>query len=437
MSISIWEVLQFVLTAFEIGVCIWICDVVVYDGELVKKYRKYIIGWGGFVILIVAWNRELSFFSWPIFIFQIIGITSIAFAKNKRLWNIFCIFVLDYSLIISLLDMTISFIIANKLNDDFWHTVYYRNSYKSILIYFSSRTIGFTLCNIVKRCKKKYPFNIENYKGVLVSVGTIGCIWGWWLLVILEDYSDDNGILDSFFIITCLMILMALMAIELRNAYLKTQAQLASMKNELLQQNYSNLHSLYRSNQYIYHDFKNHMMILNNYLEQNKCEEASAYIRKIFHPVESLNNFIRSGCDILDLVLNVKEEEARQKGISYKVDIDIGIKFQINKNELGNIFFNLLDNAIEACEKIEHKDKWIHITIKKKNQIQLIKIENSIEKPIHMENGIYITNKNDKKRHGIGMKSVEASVNQYGGNIQWKSTDTVFTVVITFFENEL
>lgn len=34
---SIWEGIQIVLTIFEIGMCIWICDAVVYDGEVVKE----------------------------------------------------------------------------------------------------------------------------------------------------------------------------------------------------------------------------------------------------------------------------------------------------------------------------------------------------------------------------------------------------------------
>lgn len=437
MSISIWDVLQFVLTAFEIGVCIWICDVVVYDGELLRKHKKYTMITTVTIIIYIAFNRTLSFFSWILFIVEVLLLVSFIAIKIKKNRGLMFLLVLDYCLLVELLDLSLCFFAVSYLDDRFWNILYYEFSNVSTLVYFISRLIVFSLIVLIIYYKRKYRFNVDNYKGVLFSIGTIGCIWGWWLLVILEDYNSEKGLRDSLFIITCLIILLTLMSIELKNAHLKTQAQIVSIKNELLQQSYSNLHNLYKNNQYAYHDFKNHIVILRNYLEQKRCEEAALYIQKISQPIEKLNSYIRSGCDILDLVLNIKEVEAEQKRISYKVDIDKDIQFQMNKNELGNMLFNLLDNAIEACEKIEHRDKWIHITIKRKNQIQIIKIENSIEKPIYMKNGEYVTGKKDREFHGIGMKSVEASVSQYGGNVWWSHTDTVFTAIITFFENEL
>ena len=34
---NVWEVLQIVLTAFEIGMCFWLCDSLIYNGEFVKN----------------------------------------------------------------------------------------------------------------------------------------------------------------------------------------------------------------------------------------------------------------------------------------------------------------------------------------------------------------------------------------------------------------
>lgn len=437
MSISIWDVLQFVLTAFEIGVCIWICDVVVYDGELLRKHKKYTIITTMAMIVYIATIRDVSFFSWILFLIQILGCSIIVLFQLKENRALAIIFIMDFCLLIALFDLSSCFFVTCYLDESYENKLYYHLSEWGMITSFISRVSVFALCVLISYYKKKYQFSIENYKGVLFSIQVIGCVWGWWLLVILEDYSDEKGIRDSYFVITCLMILIALMAIELRNAYLKTRTQIVNVKNQLLQQSYNNLQNLYKSNQYIYHDFNNHMVILKSYLDQKKYEDAAAYIKKISQPVEKLNNYSRSGCDILDLVLNIKEEEARQKGIRYVVDIDSEVSYQMNKNDLGNMFFNLLDNAIEACEKIEYGDKWINITIKKKKQIQIIKIENSIEKTINMKNGEYVTEKRDKELHGIGMKSVEASVSQYGGNVWWSHTDTVFTAIITFFENEL
>ena len=212
---------------------------------------------------------------------------------------------------------------------------------------------------------------------------------------------------------------------------------MVQMKNELLEQSYRDIQKLYINNQYIFHDFKNHMILLKNYLNKKEYDKVSIYLDKIVEPMEKLHSYSNTGCEVLDLVLNIKRSEAEQKGIQYLVEADGKIHTNINENDLGNIFFNLLDNAIEACEKIEKQDKWIRVAIKKKNQIYIMKVENSIEKPIVMKNGEFVTEKEDKERHGIGMKSVESSVKQYGGKVNWSHTKDRFTVVITFFENGL
>ena len=251
------------------------------------------------------------------------------------------------------------------------------------------------------------------------------------------EQNDYVGLGGSFQIVTCLLILLALMAIELRNTHIKAIARMIQMKNELLEQNYKDMQKLYINNQYIYHDFKNHMILLKNYLNKKEYDKAVTYLEKITEPIEKMNHYSCTGCEVLDLVINIKRNEAEQKGIRYLVETYGKIYTNINENDLGNIFFNLLDNAIEACEKMENQDKWIRIAIKKKNQIYIMKVENSIDKPVILKNGEYVTEKEDKEHHGIGMKSVESSVKQYGGKVNWSHTKDRFIVVITFFGNGL
>lgn len=434
---SIWEGLQIVLTIFEVGMCIWICDVVVYDGEVLKENKACKIMGMVVLLIIVISNRWNAFFSWPILLFEI-GCTWLILIFRKRDSRTLCfICVFDYYLLESLLDLAVAFWGIGYLDAEFWAKLYYKVEVEKIFIYFLSRAIVFGICFVICTYKKKKYFNIENYRGVLFSVGVVGTIWGWMFLTVLVDYANDTSQMNSFFIISCLLILLLFMAIELKSSYIKAQSKMIRMKNELLEQNYKNLQNLYMSNQYIFHDFKHHVVLLRNYLDRHEYEKAVQYLGEFAEPVEKLSNYIHTGCDVLDLVFNIKEDEAKQKGIRYQVEVDGEFKTNINENDLGNIFFNLLDNAIEACEKIKGQDKWIRVLIKRKNQIYIIKIENSIRFPVLVKDGEYLTEKDNRECHGIGMKSVESCVKHYGGNVRWSHTEDVFTVVITFFENGL
>lgn len=434
---SIWEGLQIVLTIFEVGMCIWICDVVVYDGEVLKRSRGFVFAGGVMVLFVVLGGRWNVFFSWLILLLQITLTWFVLSFRKVRNKTLCFACVLDYYLLVALIDLTIAFLCICYLDVHLWKRLYYGVNAEKVSIYLLTRLVMLGACVLLRRYRKRNYFKIEDYKAVLFFIGTAGCAWGWMLLSTLVDHADHAGEMNSFLIVGCLLILLVLMAIELKNTYVKAQFKMVQIKNKLLEQNYKNLQSLYVSNQYVFHDFKHHIVLLKNYLENCEYEKAIQYLGRIVEPVERLSKFVYTGCDVLDLVLNIKGDEANQKGIRYQVEVDGEFKTNINENDLANIFFNLLDNAIEACEKITESNKWIRVMIKRKNQIHIVKIENSIGSPVIMAGGEYQTAKDNKECHGVGMKSVESCVRHYNGNVSWSHTGDVFTVVITFFENGL
>lgn len=431
------EMLQFFLALAEIGVCFWACDKLIYHGEVVGRHRWYFAVCTCLVAIFVAWNRSIAFLSLFVLMTETIVVWILFYLKYRKKALLSLLFIADYFIMILLLDLALSFFAISFLGDGFWNKIYYDISICRVFIYALARILLFGVCCVLQHHTKKLKFNVEDYKGALFGLGAIGIVWGWWLLTTLLDRGGSNSLGDSLFVITCLVILLALMAIELKSIYLKTQSQMIQIKNELLQENYDNFYNLYENSRYIYHDFKNHMILLRNYLDSEDFEKAKQYLEDIVAPLEELSNFTYCTSEILNLVLNLKGYEANQKGIQFWTEVEPALYQYIDENDLGIIFFNLLDNAIEACEKIKDKEKWIHITIKKKKQLSIIKIENSIEKAILEKDGEYVTEKSNKAIHGLGLKSVKSLVDKYDGEVRWRHTEDIFSVVITFFENGL
>lgn len=431
------EMLQFFLALAEIGVCFWACDKLIYHGEVVGRHQSYFMVCTCIVTLFICLNRRIAFLSLVALIVETILVWSTFYVICRKKALLSILFIVDYFLLILITDLALSFFAISILDDGYWNKIYYDVSVSRVFIYALSRLLLFGVCFILHHHTKRLKFNVEDYKGALFGLGAIGIVWGWWLLTTLLDRGGSNNLGDSLFVITCLVILLALMAIELKSIYLKTQSQMIQIKNELLQENYDNFYNLYENSRYIYHDFKNHMILLRNYLESEDYEKAKQYLEDIVAPLEELSNFTYCTSEILNLVLNLKGYEANKKGIQFWTEVEPALYQYIDENDLGIIFFNLLDNAIEACEKIKDKDKWIHIAIKKKKQLSIIKIENSIEKSILKKDGEYVTEKSNKEIHGLGLKSVKSLVNKYDGEVRWCHTEDVFSVVITFFENGL
>ena len=87
----------------------------------------------------------------------------------------------------------------------------------------------------------------------------------------------------------------------------------------------------------------------------------------------------------------------------------------------GILLGNLLDNAIEACEKIEVSKRWITVNIIYKEHTLILKICNS--KEIKKAN-IALSS----KRHYIGIHSVTRVVEKYNGTIEFWDLDDSFEV---------
>ena len=92
--------------------------------------------------------------------------------------------------------------------------------------------------------------------------------------------------------------------------------------------------------------------------------------------------------------------------------------------DITTIFGNLLDNAIEATEKVED-DKYIFIKITSYHQMIVVKIENSCDK-VKWKNGYPVSQKG--RGRGIGLLNVMSSIENYDGNIKLKQEGKRFII---------
>ena len=93
-----------------------------------------------------------------------------------------------------------------------------------------------------------------------------------------------------------------------------------------------------------------------------------------------------------------------------------------------------MDNAIEACLRFENQEKWIDITLRKLTYGLIFKISNpKHEKYITIEKGKYLTTKDDKNIHGIGLESVNYILKKYDSRIKIENKNDIFAVSVVFF----
>ncbi|RHM76104.1 GHKL domain-containing protein [Mediterraneibacter gnavus] len=173
----------------------------------------------------------------------------------------------------------------------------------------------------------------------------------------------------------------------------------------------------FRENQLI-HDYKNHCMCIQNLLEKKHYEEAIQYLSEVMgQQVWNKREYIHTDNDTLDALINSKIGccEAKEIPIHFMI---LGDMKNIRKMEMMVILFNLLDNAIEASELESKEKRGIEVELHCSNSVMEIFIKNNITYSVLLRNPQFWSNK-EQRGHGIGHLSVEASVDELNGVIEY------------------
>lgn len=184
----------------------------------------------------------------------------------------------------------------------------------------------------------------------------------------------------------------------------------------------------------IVHDMKNHLLALKKYTQEQDWKGLEEYLNELSRDMLDYNYQIWTGNRMLDMILNQKEKEAEKQKIQMQINTEVFSTLPFTDREIISLFGNLLDNALEACEQIKGKERWVRIKIKKKNRLIYIEIANAIaKKPDQNETG-FISTKKENGLHGYGMKNIRDIVEKYEGIFQYEIREESLMIMISVYD---
>lgn len=160
----------------------------------------------------------------------------------------------------------------------------------------------------------------------------------------------------------------------------------------------------------IRHDLKNRLVGI--YAIEGNEELIRSRLKEIVGELEDSNRNLYTENYALNAILNIKCKEAEMGNIHIQCDILVPKYMNLDYGDMGVLFGNLLDNAIEACQSIEDKEKWIEVVVNYEEPILILRIRNSKN---------LLERKKRKKadlNHGIGLNSVRQIVEKYNGAVE-------------------
>ena len=185
------------------------------------------------------------------------------------------------------------------------------------------------------------------------------------------------------------------------------------------------------------HDWQNHINVAMYMLKEKRYEEADKYLGEISNSINydrKYKSFITTNNNVLNAIINSKIIVAVDKNIDINTSVNITEPIHIDDIDLCGLLGNLLDNAIEACERTE-SNRFINIKIITVKNNLIILIQNSMSGNIELIDNEYFSSKR-KGLLGRGIAQINKIVDEYNGVVTRKHDNYIFETKIVMENTE-
>lgn len=216
-------------------------------------------------------------------------------------------------------------------------------------------------------------------------------------------------------------------------------------EKELLQIQARNQLELYKRNlaetkkqRRLVHEYKNQLECIFTLCKTEQYLELQNYLSQLTRKVWKQLGYINTNHAIINAVLNAKYEEAIDKNIIFICKINDMSKIQLDYQDIVVLLSNLLNNAIEACQKC-NMNKIIKMKIVHENNNLILSVKNTYNGEIKYKNGFMIsTKRNNSQKHGLGFQNIVYIIKKNNGDYVVDFTNEEFYIsIIIPQKNEL
>lgn len=209
----------------------------------------------------------------------------------------------------------------------------------------------------------------------------------------------------------------------------RNEKKLSEYEEKLVASQMDEMNQLYMTMRGWRHDYHNHMQKTRAHLALGEYDQIQEYINLMETELDAVDIRYKSGNTGVDAMLNSKLTLAEKKGLRIKCDAELPKKLSCNPVDLCVLLGNLIDNAIEACEKMDpSQDRFIRIYMCVRKKQFYLSVSNATSEVIRKLDKEYITNK--RGNHGNGLRRINKVVEKNNGFINRQNEPGVFATEV-------
>lgn len=274
-----------------------------------------------------------------------------------------------------------------------------------------------------------YSFTFPYRKLSLCALGLVG------LLSYIRQYRSYPDYTETF--IFTLLVIVLLLAVSFFIIWITSEKQnqliTLQMKNQYLSSQQKTVNDL----RDFKHDYKNMLIVLAEYLEQEQYQEGKQYLQEILNYSRQELDF-----DYYADIYKLKNIDLQNylftfisKCNAQQVKFSLTVKGQprliaVNPVKLVRIVSIISDNALEACAG--KPNNFIHLFIEFTETTVTFTMKNSCSENIDLQNIMNVGYSTKPQHSGRGLAFLEKATKELGAELSIAQQKNTFTVVIHF-----
>ena len=203
-------------------------------------------------------------------------------------------------------------------------------------------------------------------------------------------------------------------------------------QSDLMEKHCQEVQNMYRQTRGWRHDYHNHIQTMKAHLAMGRLNELDAYLNELDHDLTEIDTVIKTGNVMIDAILNSKISLAKQQGIvvDAKAIVPKKLGASVSEVDLSLIIGNLMDNAMEACMRMEDPEqRFIRVYIDIMKGQLYIYVMNAMAGELKRVGRSYETIK-DRRHHGFGLMRIDKAVERCQGYLERADEEGVFATEV-------
>ena len=179
----------------------------------------------------------------------------------------------------------------------------------------------------------------------------------------------------------------------------------------------------------IKHDISHFIGVMSRLAEEGNFDKLKVFLSEYCEKTEMDQLPVFCENTIANSIIGYYFLRAKEYGIRFESKCNISEQVNISDSDLCIVLGNALENAVHACRQMDlSMMRYVSIEAEIMKGLQLIKVKNSYQGQLEMNEGRYISSKQGNS-HGLGIQNIEKVVEAYNGLVKIEHEDKVFTVM--------